>query len=396
MALLFFFTRIFPLIGLAASPAAAPTTWERFLALAEERNLDLKIEEAKLGGAEARANGPALPAPMIGITRMKEADGTTARGFELSQSLPFPTKIAGDFSSRKREATAQEKARAAKHSEVRARAKFLYVSLWAAQEKIALLHERKTVLKNHLRLARSTVRSDSFASIHVLSAESDLDFLENELSEAMQSLRERKAEAAAFLNMDSAAFGGPFASAPVSPVPAGALANPQIQALESGLEGAKARELEADSAWLPDFQFRYKRMGASSMFQKYDEYMIGISVPFAFPWQPYSEAARAGAEVMRKEYELERAKRAVEAEQESLRARILSIREQLDTLNEKILPRAEKRMKIVHNIAPRDMETLTDHRETMEAFPLLKIKALELRVEYEKAMSELEKYRGVP
>ena len=49
-------------------------------------------------------------------------------------------------------------------------------------------------------------------------------------------------------------------------------------------------------------------------------------------------------------------------------------------------------MKAVHNLAPRDMETLQDHRETREAFPELQMKALELRLLYEETVTEIEKY----
>lgn len=49
-------------------------------------------------------------------------------------------------------------------------------------------------------------------------------------------------------------------------------------------------------------------------------------------------------------------------------------------------------MRLVHNLAPRDMETITDHRETMEAFPNLKMNELDLRQQYEEVISELEKH----
>lgn len=53
-------------------------------------------------------------------------------------------------------------------------------------------------------------------------------------------------------------------------------------------------------------------------------------------------------------------------------------------------------MKLVHNLAPRDMETLQDHRETMEAFPDLKLKALEIRRTYEETVAELLKFERGP
>ena len=49
-------------------------------------------------------------------------------------------------------------------------------------------------------------------------------------------------------------------------------------------------------------------------------------------------------------------------------------------------------MALVRNVAPRDMESLQDHRETMEAFPELKLKVLELRGQYEEVVSELVKF----
>jgi hypothetical protein len=41
------------------------------------------------------------------------------------------------------------------------------------------------------------------------------------------------------------------------------------------------------------------------------------------------------------------------------------------------------------------METIQDHRETMEAFPELKMIELDLRVQYEEAIAELEKFVGI-
>ena len=237
------------------------------------------------------------------------------------------------------------------------------------------------------------MRSESFAAIHLLKAESDLDLLDNELEETSQKQKERQFEAASFLNIEPTRIQILMETPRLSEIPSvNRNASHQIRALEWNLESAKSRELEAKSSWFPDFNFRYKEMGATSMSQKYNEVMIGVTLPFVFPWGPSSESGRAGAERMQKEYELEKERRKISSEKENLLSRVHSIRQQLKILTEKLIPRAEKRMKIVHNLAPRDMETLQDHRETMEAFPDLKIKALDLRMQYEEAIANLEKY----
>ena len=90
--------------------------------------------------------------------------------------------------------------------------------------------------------------------------------------------------------------------------------------------------------------------------------------------------------------EFEKEKRKIGSQGGVLISRATALKKQLDNINQRLLPRAEKRMKLVHNLAPRDMETLQDHRETMEAFPDLKLKALDLRTQYEITIAELQKY----
>jgi len=368
-------------------------TLDQFLTLAHQQNLDIKIERAKADAASSKSSGLNIPPPVVGVSQMKEQDGSTASGFEISQSIPFPTKITSDHSAKKNEAKSQEEFRLANQTEVLATAKLLYVNLWAAQEKQILLKEKKKILQGHLRLTRSSVRSDSFAAIHLLKAESDLDFLENELEQAEQTLKERQFEATSFLNIDVAHLQVTMEEPALSEIPKiDEVSSHQVRAREWSLESAKSREREAKSSWLPDFNLRYKEMGGTSMSRKYNEVMVGVTLPFVFPWGPSSESGRASAERLQKEFELEKEKRKIFTEKASLLSRIHSIKSQLETLTEKLIPRAEKRMKIVHNVAPRDMETIQDHRETMEAFPELKMKALELRVQYEEAIANIEKY----
>ena len=84
------------------------------------------------------------------------------------------------------------------------------------------------------------------------------------------------------------------------------------------------------------------------------------------------------------EYEFEKQKRILDSDKVILFSRLESLKKQIDNLNNKLIPRAEKRMKLVHNLAPRDMETIQDHRETMETFPDLKLKSLDLRMAYDR------------
>lgn len=369
-------------------------TLDSFIVQVKNQNLGLKRESAKVEAANARAIGINLPPPMAGYIQMNEDSGSRTTGFEVSQTIPFPTKLTSERSARKFEAQAQAEIRKAFSSEVIAKARLLYFSMWAAQERLSLLKEKKAVVGQHIKLSRAGSRSDSFSNIHILKAESDVDVLDNEILTAEQTLRNKQIETAEFINADPSGFRLAVNEPQISELPNSSLSESphQLQSAKFNVESSKARENEAKSSWFPEFNLRYKQMGASAMFQRYNEVMVGVSLPFVYYWEPRAASSSASAQRLQAELELAQTARKIQTERSALFVKAESLKKQLDNLVTKLLPRAAKRMSLVHNLAPRDMETLQDHRETMEAFPNLKLKALEYREQYEDAVSELQKY----
>lgn len=384
------------LLILFSGPVLAQETLslDSFLNQVRAKNLGLKVESAKADAADARSAGFKLPPPMVGVIQMNEDGGGSTSGFEVSQTIPFPTKLTNDRSARKFEAEAQAEMLKAASSEIIAKARLLYFSIWAAQEKLVLLKEKKTVIGQHIKLSRAGSRSDSFSNIHILKAESDVDNLDNELLTMEQTLRNKQIEAAEFINADPSKFKPIVKEPPITPLPGNSPfeTSHQLESARLTFESFKARESEAKSSWFPEFNLRYKQMGASSMYSRYNEVMVGVSLPFVFFWEPRAASSSATAQRLQAEHEFEKEKRKIQAQKTSLVVKAESLKKQLDNLATKLLPKAEKRMRLVHNLAPRDMETLQDHRETMEAFPDLKLKALEYREQYEEAIAELQKY----
>lgn len=365
-----------------------------FLERIQNQNLDIKIASAKTGAAKSRAVGLKVPEPMVGAIQMTDQSGFGTRGFEISQTLPFPTKMTTDLKVRNFEAKSQDEMSYARENEVLAHAKNVYFSLWAAQEKANFLLEKKKIVKGHISLARSTARSDSFAAVHVVKAEYDFDYLDNEIAEADHALRSQQIEAAVLLNVDINSFQLVATEPALSILPEiqSAESSPQLQAQKYNLESLRSKEVAARSMWFPDFNFRYKEVEQSSMLPRYNELMVSVSLPFIYFWQPYSESNAATSERLAAEYELQKQARNLAGVRATLISNANALKRQLDNLNQNLIPKAERRMKLVRNLAPRDLETLQDHREAMEAFPDLKLKAIDLRLEFEKAVFELEKY----
>lgn len=364
-----------------------------FLREVRSQNLDLQAEKASAQAAHSNAIGLALPPPMAGITQMRDRTGE-AVGFEISQSIPFPGKLASDHNARKAEADARSAAHASFERDLVANAKLLYFNLWKAQERIVLLKEKRNAIERHLKLTKAATRSDSFLKIHLVKTESDLDLLQNEILQAEQDRRERQFEAAQLLNREPGDFNLTARDFPLSPLPSEkTLREPkQLEVRRLEFEFLKNREHEAKVSWLPDFNLRYRVMGGTEMTPRYSEIMVAASLPFLYFWEPNSASHKASAERARGEHLLEQEKRRIQSRLEMLRTRAGSIKLQLDQIQEKLLSKAQKRIRLVQNLAPRDLETLQDHRETMELFSELRLKALDLRQQYEEAVAEIEKY----
>lgn len=384
----------FSLIGVSFSVHAEDRiSLDSFLGEVRAQNLSLKVSSAQTEAAKANAVGISLPPPMVALTQMQDQSGQ-AGGFEISQSVPFPTKLSNERSSRGYESQAREKMSLVTGKQIFAQGRLLYFNLWREQERLELLQEKRAVIQQHIRLATAGARSDNFLRIHVLKAESDFDLLESEILVSQQSLREIQIQMAEFINKDPSQFKPVVDEPSLAPLPTeNDLSTPvQIQAKELEFESLKSKESETKATWFPDLNLRYRESGGTSMNPRYNEVMLGVTLPFIFFWEPKATSNKAFAERLQGELELNQEKRKIDSRKTSLLAKGESLRKQLNLFKEKLLPRAEKRMHLVHNLAPRNMETLQDHRETMEAFPDLKMKVLDLRTQYEEVAAELQTY----
>ncbi|MCB0392918.1 MAG: TolC family protein [Bdellovibrionales bacterium] len=378
-----------------ATYAADSVGLDKFISEAMAQSLILKIAKSSADAKAEDSRGIRLPPPQVGFVQMNMEMGS-GTGYTIGQAIPFPTKVSSDHSARTAMASAKKEELNAKEMEIRATAKFIYFRLWEAEERRRLLNEKVQIVANHIKLARAASRSDSFLKIHVIKAENDLDLLKNEIIEADQVIRERQIEAAEFLNRSPNTYRPVASDFPVSEIPdQRSIRDPhQLEQMKFELESLKSKESFAKSQWLPDFNVQYKDMGETPSREAYKEIMISATIPFAYFWQPMSESGKASAERMTGQYQLEKATRKIDAEKSTFLERAKSLKLQLDMFANELLPRAEQRMKIVNNLAPRDMETLQDQRETKEAFPDLKLKSLEIRKQYEYAIMELEKFKS--
>lgn len=365
-----------------------------FLTRAKEASPDVKIEKSLADETVARAEGVRISPPMVGLMNMRDSAGTN-KGFEITQELPFPTKIAKEKEVRNLEAQSQNSLYTFRKNEILLAARAAYFEFWQAFENKKILLEKKAWLREHIKISRTTARADSTSQIHLLGTESEADLLENEVLAAEVDLSE-KANALKLYVPD-------LTTENLSPE-----AEPQLESVEvdkkeksnfviwkeDELKAADAAKSLKKQAYLPDFVLRYRSYDGNQTTPRNEEVMVGITLPFLFFWQPQSESSEAEARSQRAQAELQKVRISFEVRLSTLTEKSQSLKKQILLLREKLIPRAHKRMRLVENLSARTIEGLDEHRMVMFDYLDLRKKEVDARVDFEKTLAEILKLFG--
>lgn len=380
-----------PLIQAAAEERTL--TLDQYLSEVRSQSPDLIVEKANVEAAAARASGVRIPPPMVGVMQMKDGEGTN-QGYEISQELPFPTKIYQDKKVRQLEYETRESARTYQTNSILADARIAFVEFWNAHERLKVLKEKHHWLKHHVKLTRSATRSSSSEQVHLLEVESDADMLENEVLALESELVEKQAALKTFAPSLELADVVPSEPQIVDQPKDKPSQAPMITWREKELEALQANESLKQQAYVPDVFLRLRSFNGNASTPQSQEVMVGVTVPFLYFWQPRAEVAEASAQRQRAKAELQKARVEFDSRLQAFLKKAEATQAQLKNIKEKLLPRAQRRVQLVKTISQRTMEGLDEHKSVMLGLLDLKIKAADLKLEYENINREILKLTG--
>lgn len=389
-----------------ACPVVAQTLNLRDVLEASRReNTDIRALEAKLEALSARRAGATdLPAPMIGISYMGQDGPFRSHGmkespsYEISQTIPFPTKI---IASRDAASLALAAGKASSEYESRiilASVKAAFWDYFQAYNEKQLREGQLQVLRDHLkRIARSPV-SDSLTNSHILGIQNEISAMESELDMSAFQISRARNVLAVYTGLSEEALARAPESLPLSKAPAQEprqqVRNALLKKASADLEQSQAELSLARSSYLPDLTLTYKWNSSFGPVPANQEFMLGLSLPFVFFWQPAARSSEAKARVIESEAMQEKARRESEGTFSNLSEELAVLERKLMRLEKESVPRSEKRMNLSHSISFSDMQSLDQHREILEDLLKLKLERLRVRTEYEKKLAEFEILRG--
>ena len=229
--------------------------------------------------------------------------------FGLTQSLPFPGKLAlkGNVASRSADMT--EQAVRAKERELVTRLKQAYYDLFLAQKAVQIHHEQIDLLKQFFEIANAKFRTGKGSQVDVLKAQVELSLLHQRLPVLEQRRQTVEAMLNTLLDRDPASPLGMAQEPSQLPIERSiedlhSLAlndRPEIKAAELDVQRNEQSHALAKRQYYPDFNVSFRRF---QNFQANDGYgaYVAMSIPFAFWTKPKydagvqeAEAAVAGA-----------------------------------------------------------------------------------------------------
>lgn len=365
---------------------------EDYMTAVREQSPSLAVSKSETAAVSARAAGIRLEPPIVGYMQMK--DGATRRnGFEVSQQIPFPSKIIREKQLRSLQAKSQSMQSSSVTATVLADARLAFVSYWAAAERVSIIEGKKSWLQRHSKTARSSGRYDTEGQIYAIEIQAQDDETENELLRAQSDLIETRNQLKLFAPQFDLT-GKEVLPPPLTSFELQATTSPTIDTLKKQTEERKAAEALAKAAYAPDLFVRYRNFEEVGTIPRNEELMVGVTLPFLYFWQHKAEVGAAGANRLKAEASLLQAQINYTSSSESLLRKEKSIRRQLENLNSKILPRSEQRVRLVKNISQRTMQGLTQSNSVMLSHFNLKLSAIESRVEHERTIRDLSALTG--
>lgn len=367
---------------------------------AKRENLDVKILTTKLEALSAQSSGASnLPPLMAGISSMGE-NGPFRSGsmgedpsYEISQTIPFPTKI---LASKRAASSALRAGEAANTYESRIILSSVRAAFWdyfRAYNEKQLKEDQVQVLRDHLkRITRSPV-SDTLTNSHILGIQNEISAMDSELDEASLQIHRTRTVLAVYTGLPAGTLAQAPENPPLSEIPSARAErgrNPLLEKTKAEVEKTQADLNLAQNAYLPDFTFTYKWNSSFGPVPRNQEIMLGFSLPFVFFWQPAAQAREARARVTESEAMQEKARRESDSLLSNLSEELAVLARKLQRLENESIPRSEKRMTLAHSISFSDMQSLDQHREILEDLLKLKLERLKVRTEYEKKIAELQ------
>ena len=302
--------------------------------------------------AQARSlDDPTLSVQLWNFPQNFNVTQTQNAIFGVSQTFPFPGKLAlkGEVASRSADMT--EQALRAKERDLIARLKQTYYELFLAHKAIQIHHEQIDLLKQLLEIATAKFRTGKGSQVDVLKSQVELSTLYQQLPVLEQRRETAQGKLNTLLDRDPRFPLGPpqepregrFEKDLEDLYPMAVNARPELKAAELSIQRNEQSRALAQRQYYPDVSVAFQRF---QNFNANDGFgaVVSINMPFAFWTKPKYDARvrEAGAAVVAARADLHTAENLTRFQIRDLLAKLRASWEVAVLYRTTVLPQAEQ------------------------------------------------------
>jgi outer membrane protein TolC len=342
-----------------------------------------------------------IPAPEISISQMNEntpfsSTGKMQRTVELSQTIPFPTKFSKATEIKKTNILKSNNETKILEKEIRVEAFEAYLNYAKNTELKKILGDKITYYQSHSSKARAIQVTNQAYQVHLYdigielsSLKSEMKLIDIELAEneaTLNRLRNNSDDGKFFPDLETARPASQII-APDSSIQS----HPQLALNQTEIESMKREKEMAGLDWAPDFNLKLKSIKSfDPHYTDGKELMVGITLPFLFPWQRSGKSESLGYKIRAEEYKGEQIKNVLTQDLKNLSNKVKEQWELLTIYRDQTLPLVQKKLDRAHKLTTLDMESLEAHKNAIDQFFGLRSKILEEEMNYRMSIFKYE------
>lgn len=375
----------------SVSHAESALNFEEFWQQVKASNPSIKEKDALIKSIE---KNPSLeiPAPEVSVSQMNEnvpffSSGKMQRTFEISQSIPFITKFSKASEVKQANIQKSNEENFLFQKELKLESYQVFLTYAKNQELKKILAEKLTFYKNHLARAKSLQVTNQAYQVHLLDMGIEISSIKSELKIKDIDIAEIKSLLNRLRNHDIneslSEVELPLLSSPSTDNQEGLLKHPAFALNQLEIENMTKEKEMAKLDWAPDFNLKLRDIKSfDSHFTDGKEIMIGITLPFIFPWQRNAKTESLSYKIKSQEYKGEQIKTELNQNYSTLENKLKEQWILLSIYKEQNLPLVQKKINLTHKLTMTDMESLDARRNAIDQLFNLKSKIIEEEMSY--------------
>lgn len=385
-----FFILLF--IGFTSVSHAEPSlNFEELWQEVKVANPSIKEKDAFIKSIE---KNPSLeiPAPGVSISQMNKdvpfsSAGKMQRTYEFSQSIPFITKFSKANEIKKTNIQKSNEENFLFQKELKLESYQAFLSYAKNQELKKILNEKLTFYENHLARSKSLQITNQAYQVRLLDIGIEISSLKSELKLKDIEIVEIKSLLNRLRNHD---INDPFSEAemPLLSSPStydqkGLLEHPALALNQSEIENMTKEKEMTKLDWAPDFNLKLRVIkNFDSQLKDGKEIMIGMTLPFIFPWQRNAKTESLSYKIRSQEYRGEQIKTQLNQNYATLNNKLKEQWILLSIYKEQNLPLVQRKIHLANKLTITDIEGLNERRNAIDQLFNLKSKIIEEEMNY--------------